>query len=39
MYDLVVIGAHRDEGWQSLLLDDLSHQIITNVHRPILVIR
>lgn len=38
-YDLVVIGAHRDEGWQSLLLDDLSHQIITSVHRPILVIR
>lgn len=38
-YDLVVIGAHQDEGWQSLLLDDLSHQIITQVHRPILVIR
>ena len=38
-YDLLVIGAHRDEGWQSLLLDDLSHQIITHVNRPILVVR
>jgi nucleotide-binding universal stress UspA family protein len=38
-YDLVVIGAHRDAGWQSLLLDDLSHQIITHVNRPILVVR
>lgn len=39
VYDLVVIGAHRDEGWQSLLLDDLSHQIITHVDRPTLVVR
>lgn len=38
-YDLVVIGAHQSEGWQRFLLDDLAHQIIVKVDRPILVIR
>lgn len=38
-YDLVVIGAHRGEGWRRILLDDLAQQIITQVKRPILVVR
>jgi nucleotide-binding universal stress UspA family protein len=38
-YDLLVIGAHRNEGWQSFLLDDLSRQIIAHVNRPVLVVR
>lgn len=38
-YDLLVIGAHRNEGWQSFLLDDLSRQIIAQVNRPVLVVR
>lgn len=38
-YDLVVIGAHREAGWQRLLLDDLAHQIIVQIDRPVLVVR
>jgi nucleotide-binding universal stress UspA family protein len=38
-YDLVVIGAHRGEGWRHILLDDLAHQIIVQVDRPVLVVR
>lgn len=38
-YDLVIIGAHRGEGWRRILLDDLAHQIITQVDRPVLVVR
>lgn len=38
-YDLVVIGAHRGEGWRRILLDDLAHQIITHIDRPVLVLR
>jgi nucleotide-binding universal stress UspA family protein len=38
-YDLVVIGTHRAEGWQRLLLDDIARQIIHNVQRPILVVQ
>lgn len=37
-YDMLVIGAHRQAGWQRFLLDDLSHQIITRADRPILVV-
>jgi len=37
-YDLVVIGAHRGEGWRRILLDDLAHQIITETDRPVLVV-
>ena len=36
--DLMVIGAHRQSGWQRYLLDDLSHQIIIRADRPILVV-
>jgi nucleotide-binding universal stress UspA family protein len=36
--DLMVIGAHRQNGWQRYLLDDLSHQIIIRADRPILVV-
>jgi nucleotide-binding universal stress UspA family protein len=38
-YDLVVIGSHQGRGWQRILLDDLAHQIIVQMDRPILVVR
>jgi nucleotide-binding universal stress UspA family protein len=38
-YDLVVIGAHRGEAWRRILLDDLAHQIIVQLDRPVLVVR
>jgi nucleotide-binding universal stress UspA family protein len=38
-YDLVIIGAHQGKGWQRFLLDDLAHQIIVQVDRPVLVVR
>lgn len=36
--DLLVIGAHRQSGWQRLLLDDLTHQIVVRCDRPVLVV-
>lgn len=38
-YDLVVIGAHRGEGWQRILLDDLAHRLVVQLDRPVLVVR
>jgi nucleotide-binding universal stress UspA family protein len=38
-YDLVVIGAHRVQGWQRFLLDDLAHKILAKMDRPVLVVR
>jgi nucleotide-binding universal stress UspA family protein len=38
-HSLIVIGAHRGQGWRKILLDDLAHQIITQVDRPVLVVR
>lgn len=38
-YDLVVIGAHREAGWQRVLLEDIAHEIIKRVDRPVLVVR
>ena len=38
-YDLVVIGAHRDEGLPRFLLDDLAHELVLDVNRAILVVR
>lgn len=38
-YSLVVIGAFQSHGWRRILLDDLAHQIITKVYRPVLVMR
>ncbi len=38
-YDLVVVGAHRDAGWQRWLLEDITHKVITLVDRPVLVVR
>jgi nucleotide-binding universal stress UspA family protein len=38
-YDLVVIGAHQGQGWQRVLLDDLSHRIVVELDRPVLVVR
>lgn len=37
-YDLVVIGAHEAAGWERFLLDNLAHQIVAQVQRPILVV-
>ncbi len=38
-YNLVVIGAHRYEGWQGFLLDDLSRKIVSRLDRPVLVVK
>lgn len=38
-YDLVVIGAHRDEGLPRFLLDDLARELVLNVECAILVVR
>lgn len=38
-YNLVVIGAHRGEGWRRILLDDLAHELITHIDRPIIIVR
>ena len=37
-YDLVVIGAHREEGWQRFLFEDLAQKIIVNTHQTLLVV-
>jgi nucleotide-binding universal stress UspA family protein len=37
-YDLIVIGAHRRAGWQRFLLDDLTHQIVAQADRSVLVV-
>ncbi len=37
--DLVIIGAHRGEGWQRVLLGDLAREIFRRVHVPILIVR
>ena len=37
-YDLLVIGSHQARGWQRFLLDDLAHQIVVQVDRPVLVV-
>lgn len=37
-YDLVVIGAHREHGWQRFLLDDIAQEILTQIDRSILVV-
>ena len=36
--DLLVIGAHRQAGWQRFLLDDLTHQIVVRADRSVLVV-
>ncbi len=37
-YNLVVIGAHQNSGWERFLLDDLAHQIVSKVDTSVLVI-
>jgi nucleotide-binding universal stress UspA family protein len=37
-YDLVIIGAHQETGWQRFLLDDLAHQILLGADRNVLVV-
>ena len=38
-YDIVIIGAHHGQGWRRILLDDISHQIVVGLDRPVLVVR
>jgi nucleotide-binding universal stress UspA family protein len=38
-YDLVVIGAYREQGWQCILLDDLAHRLVVHLDLPVLVVR
>jgi nucleotide-binding universal stress UspA family protein len=38
-YDLVIIGAHQGTGWRRILLDDLAHEIVVRLDRPVLVVR
>jgi nucleotide-binding universal stress UspA family protein len=36
-YDLVIIGAHQREGWQHILLEDITRQVVSQADRPVLV--
>lgn len=38
-YDLIVVGAHRGERWRRILLDDLTHEVLVEADRPVLVVR
>lgn len=38
-YDLVVVGAHQNDSPQRFLLENIAHQLITKIRRPILVVR
>jgi nucleotide-binding universal stress UspA family protein len=38
-YDLVVVGAHSLGIPQNYLLDNIAHQIIKRINRPILIVR
>lgn len=38
-YDLVIIGAHKSERWQRLLLDDLAKKIMVQSEIPVLVVK
>jgi nucleotide-binding universal stress UspA family protein len=38
-HDLVVIGAHRPERWQQLLLGNLARDIVTRSELPVLVVK
>ncbi|MBA3533402.1 MAG: universal stress protein [Ardenticatenales bacterium] len=38
-YDLIIIGAHQGSGWRRILLDDIAHQIVVGLNRPVLVMR
>ena len=38
-YDLVIIGAHRQQGWRRLLSENLAFKIAAGLDRPVLVAR
>ena len=38
-YDLVVVGAHQSDSPRSILLDNIAHQIMEKIKRPILIVR
>jgi len=37
-YDLLVLGAHRGEGWERFLLEDLAGEIVKHSKVPVLVL-
>ena len=37
-YDLVIIGAHRYEGWERFLLENIAIELIDQINKPLLVI-
>jgi len=37
-YDMVIIGAHKYEGWQQFLLENIALDLITQINQPLLVI-
>jgi len=38
-YDLLVIGAHRKEMWQRLLLEDIAQELLRRADRPVLIVK
>ena len=38
-YDLVIIGAHLQVGWQKILLDNLARKIVEHIDRSILIVK
>jgi nucleotide-binding universal stress UspA family protein len=38
-YDLVIIGAHLQAGWQKILLDNLARKIVEQIDRSILIVK
>ena len=37
-YDMVIIGAHKSEGWQRFLLENIALDLVTQISQPLLVI-
>lgn len=37
-YHMIIIGAHRYQGWQRFLLDDLAYEIVTHAEIPVLIV-
>ena len=37
-YDLAVIGAHGTRGWKRFLLDDVAHQIVSQIDFSVIIV-
>jgi nucleotide-binding universal stress UspA family protein len=37
-YDMVIIGAHRFEGWKRFLLENIATELIDQINKPLLVV-